>query len=219
VASGAHPRINLCPRKGSDHSTLLRARKRTAHNKWFVPAQKLRQILDRDAVSNHIDTCEIPLHNRDGCIELVLTSATAVFGILVCVRQEVLIMDFISNELLDNKLPLTRSDIEGIDVNEQFFIVQSEFISPVFSKRSIILNLKDECVLPFLEDARVGDGGYGNAYRVSLDPLHQDLEKPPVDGSVSFFFNCLLFTSFQFLYHLFVLQNPLGVALQQNLSV
>jgi hypothetical protein len=164
--------------------TIMLARKRTAHNQWFVPEKRLRQILNREAVSRQIEACEVPHHNRQECVELILANATSLFGILVCLRQEALIMEFISNGLFDKKLPLGEDEVEGINVHDEFFILQPAFTSPVFSRTSIILNLKDECILPFLEDSKMGGGGYGNSFHVSLDPLHQKLETPAKDGSV-----------------------------------
>ena len=62
-----------------------------------------------------IEACEVPHHNRQECVELILANATSLFGILVCLRQEALIMEFISNGLFDKKLPLGEDELEGIN--------------------------------------------------------------------------------------------------------
>jgi len=163
------------------------ARKKTAHNDWFIPYKNLRTILDRESVARRLTECGVPAENRDETLELVLTKAIKVFGILVQVEQESLVVDFISNDILDEKLPLSAELVEEIKVDARFLELQWEYVAPIFTKRSVTVKLKDRHILPFLEDQKLdgAHGGYANAFRVSLDPQHQDLEPVTEAGQVS----------------------------------
>lgn len=95
-------------------------------------------------------------------------------------------LELIENEILDDKLPL-ESPVEGIELNDKFFKKQWEFLAPIFTQRSVVLKLKDNHILPFLEDVKLDNahGGYANAFRVSLDPCHQGLVEARPGDQVS----------------------------------
>lgn len=166
--------------------SLKAVRRRTAHNRWFVPEGELRRVLTRDSVSRRLSECNIPPESLEETLNFVLTKATKIFAILVRIEQEVLMLEFIENETLDDKLPL-ESPVEGLELNAKFFEKQWEFLAPVFTQRSVALNLKDNHILPFLEDIKLdyAHGGYANAFCVSLDPCHQGLVEAGPGDQVS----------------------------------
>jgi hypothetical protein len=165
---------------------LKAARRRSAHGSWFVPNGAIRAILNREAVSSQLSDCNIPIEVYDEVLELVLKECTNLFAILVRIEQEPRIVDFISQELRDYKLPLSLDAIEGLNLDAKFVKKQWEYIAPIFKRRNVLLKLKDDHVLPFLEDHKMSanEGGYANAYRITLDASHQELVNSGLDNKV-----------------------------------
>ena len=167
--------------------SLKAARQRTAHGSWFLPKECLHSILTRDAVSLRLFECGVPPEVREEVLERVMHDARAVFGILVRIKQESLIADCLSRDLQDGKLPVGPDLLEGIDVDPKFFDRQWEFQAPIFTRSSVLLTLQDRHILPYLEDHKMdkSEGGYANAFRVTLDSQHQRLVNATDGSSVS----------------------------------
>jgi hypothetical protein len=167
--------------------TLKAARRRTAHDNWFIPEARMRCILNRETVTQRLSECHIPLELLDETLELIMTKATKVFAILIRIEQESLVVDLIANDILNNKLPLGTESVEGLELDAKFFDIQWEFVAPIFTRRSVVLKLKYRHVLPYLEDRKIDNvhGGYANAFRVVLDPQHQDVVEPTKVEQVS----------------------------------
>lgn len=149
---------------------LKSERRRTAHGFWFVREESLQKILTKDAVLRRISECDIPLEVRAEVVDHVLTDARILFAILVRVEQEHLIAECLSYEIRDDKLPvIVPESMEGLDVDPKFFEKRWEFLAPIFRRRNVLLKLKDQYILPFLEDRRLDDseGGFANAFRVT----------------------------------------------------
>ncbi|RFU33949.1 hypothetical protein B7463_g2365, partial [Scytalidium lignicola] len=166
---------------------LKSRRRRTAHGCWFVPEGSLQEILTKDAILSRISECGIPLEVRSEVVDHVLSDARVLFAILVRIEQEHLIAECLSHDIRDDKLSvITPESMEGLKIDPRFFEKRWEFLAPIFRRRNVLLKLKDQHVLPFLEDRRLDDsqGGYANAFRVTLDARHQGLVQFGPDDKV-----------------------------------
>lgn len=163
---------------------LKTLRQRTAHGSFFVPEGALRDLLNRDRVRQHLLECNIPAEILEEASDSAVTSAIHIFAILVRSKQTDHFVDCLENEIMDHHLPLDDS-FSVFEPNEKLLRYQWEFLAPIFTQRSTVLKLKDESILPFLEDCKLDDvhGGYADAFHVTLDARHQNLgETEVIDG-------------------------------------
>jgi hypothetical protein len=157
--------------------SLKAARRKTAHGFYFVPEGHLSKLFTGGDIRQELSRCAVPPEMLEDTLQLVTTKARKLFATLVRSDQQSLIMYCIENEIFDDRLPLD-NPIPDLNLNEKFYNIQWEFLAPVFSKRSVVLKLKDDHIMPFLEDSKIDNahGGFADAFRVALDPNHQALE-------------------------------------------
>lgn len=152
--------------------------------KSFVPHQELYNLLSRPVIYTAINACNITQwYNLDKLVDRIYTSARRIFAILVVLGgQEKEILRFIEHDHfqaspLDHKLPFSKSDLENIvpEIAIDFYEKQWEFTAPVFTKGVDHRYLDIFTSFPFVGNIKIGEGGFGEVFKVTLYPGHQDL--------------------------------------------
>ena len=153
-------------------------------SKSFVPHQKLFDLLDRDVIQSVLQEGEVvPWYNLDSIVDRIYSGARRIFAILVVLKgQEREILRFLEHESFqnsppDHRLPFSESELKRIapEIVIEFYEKQWEFTAPVFVRSVDHRHLQASIVLPFLEDKKIGEGGFGEVFKITLDPTHQDL--------------------------------------------
>ncbi len=153
-------------------------------SKSFVPHQKLFDLLSKDVIQSVLEERDIvPWYNLESIVDRIFSGARRIFAILVVLRgQENEILRFLEHESfqkspLDHRLPFSDRELERIvpEIAIEFYEKQWEFTAPVFTRSVDHRHLQASIVLPFLEDKKIGEGGFGEVFKITLDPTHQDL--------------------------------------------
>jgi hypothetical protein len=152
--------------------------------KAFVPHEDLYELLTRSVIYNAVHECAItPWYNLDQLVDKIHAGARRVFAILVILNgQEKEILHFIEHDHfqaspLDHKLPFSKADLEVIvpSIAIDFYEKQWEFSAPIFSREADHRFLDIFTALPFLENKKISEGGFGEVFSVVLHPGHQNL--------------------------------------------
>lgn len=160
------------------------------HNdkKYFVPEGALRRLLSSPEVQHEIpailQNAKVEFYRQLEILDTINAGGYKIFGILVVIDQMQYITNFIETDLflkrdLDSRIPLKLSDIEAIipcvESATKFYKVQWMFVAPVFGDDRSHRRLEDHAVLPFEKSEKLGQGGFGKVFKVTLHPDHQNL--------------------------------------------
>jgi hypothetical protein len=87
------------------------------------------------------------------------------------------ILEFLFRRLNDDRIPYAEESLQFLSKVEarRFVERQWEFIPVVLTTRPIHRQIQDEEILPFLEEERVGEGGFGTVFKVKLYQSCQSL--------------------------------------------
>lgn len=143
----------------------------------FLPNGCLEQLLNREYVLDVLShpTLGIPFHKRESAADSVLNEGQKVFAILVEMRLQEALAAFIENEILDSALPVDKTQLEGIiscDDVQKFVNHQWDYLAYEFRKGSYQRKIRDEIILPYLEQTRI-DRGSSPVYKVLVHRAHQ----------------------------------------------
>ena len=148
---------------------------------YFIPIEKLDQLLTGPVVHDAIKTSGIDVQKRLETESIIQSGAKRIFAILVLMRKESLIRHFIEHDQfqtgeLDAKLPFYQIQLQDI-VDEKsarlFCQKQWAFIAPHFRNDLSYRALEDDVILPFISSRFVGSGGFGKVFEVVLERSHQ----------------------------------------------
>ena len=144
--------------------------------KHFYPHADLEQLLNEDAIRECI--AAIPSLNgnqRDifRFSSLIRRTALRTFAILLLDGNEASIVDFLFRREGDGRVPYT--DEQGLYflpniVSRRFLERQWEFDPVILERGKIHLEIREDTVLPFLEDVKIAKGGFGTLYKVVIYP-------------------------------------------------
>jgi hypothetical protein len=113
----------------------------------------------------------------DEITESIMRGARKVFAILVLIEEVWLVKDLMQRyQVLDHGLPLSLETLRNFTVKValNFNETQWQFLAPQFGRSMLTKQIPQEKILPFLKDEKIGEGGFGAIYEISLDPEHQD---------------------------------------------
>ncbi|KAH7136337.1 kinase-like domain-containing protein [Dactylonectria macrodidyma] len=148
----------------------------------FIPQKQLYRLLSRDRISAVIrDIPSIPIHRAENVINIIAKGASKVFAILSLLKgEEGRIVDFISHDQfqqssLDSRLPFSLEMLQDIipDIAIDFYRAQWDLSAPIFSRGVVHRELHDSTRLPFVREALIGEGGFGQVYELELHADHQ----------------------------------------------
>lgn len=153
-------------------------------NLEFIPSKLLYSLLTTEVVSGAVDNCDsIPPYRRNETVERIIKGGRRLFAILVLLKgKEGLIVNFIEHDQfqrssLDLRLPLPINILENTvpEIASNFYDMQWQLLSPIFSKNTIHRSLHDRIRLPFVYEKEIGSGGFGTVYEVVIHSSHQKL--------------------------------------------
>jgi hypothetical protein len=158
---------------------------------FFVPQQQLYKLMTRDVILDAVKGCDdILVYHVDSIVEKVVRGGVRVFSILIIIGKEKFISHFIERDdlqrsRLDDKLPFSADTLQSIipdtDAAGNFYKRQWEFVAPVFSRNVLHRSLSSKIRLPFVQNKKIGEGGFGVVYEIKLHPDHQRLALLPQD--------------------------------------
>lgn len=159
---------------------LRKLRTKTAHQRRFIPALRLYEVLSETAVHQALVAAKIKPHTVDEAVIHILKHGIRIFGVLVLTEQVAATLNFIEKgELQDQRLPFdtrTLSTLLPETAIDDFEESQWEVIALSFSRSTINRSLRAELVLPFVKDEEIGGGAFSTVYEIIIHPDHQDLE-------------------------------------------
>ncbi|KAF3904674.1 hypothetical protein ABW21_db0207976 [Orbilia brochopaga] len=161
---------------------------------YFIEFSHLDRLLTEDVVEATLQDTNIESFRREGIKKIILAGGKQTFAILISIERPELIYDCIEHydsgkDRLDSKLPLSFTDIDDIfgvkaknadgeheEWAKQLEEVQYEYIPPSFQRGATHRVLKDRVRLPFQSKKRLGGGGFGIVYKVTLSDENHDAE-------------------------------------------
>ena len=161
----------------------------------FIPESELNSVITPTAIFEEIQTASIHLSNKDDIIRFVLRSARKVFAILAYIGRLDALPDFLENGLTDSSLPMMRiaanppepitstHSHDGFprwnEIGARFEDCQWLFLSPIFDKPGVHLDVPSHCPLPLTYQEHFERDPAGSALqRVKFHPSHQRIFKP-----------------------------------------
>lgn len=166
------------------HSIEGLSRRVAGDSKCFVPRYRLLKLLSRETIRNALETCEaIPAERVESIADQIFKNARRTFAILVVLEGEHAgeILHFVQHDNfqsspIDHRLPFDKAELARIIPNcsEGFYNKQWEFSAPVFLKNIEHRSLNESTILPFLVDEKLGAGGFGQVFSITLHKEHQD---------------------------------------------
>jgi hypothetical protein len=145
----------------------------------FLPEGYIDQLITRTSVLKElrIEDENLGVEYRE-LVPYILHEAKKLFAILVVCDTEVKklrkkMMSFKQKGISDNSLPLTLSGGKNQKNNYLFENNQWRFLAPVFSDEKLLLDLKRDSILPFIDvDETVKSGAFGEVRKVDIHPAH-----------------------------------------------
>lgn len=145
----------------------------------FIPCDCLQNILTTDEVALVLADPEfqIPRHKIQGTADLLVREGLKVFAILLELNLESKLVAFIEHEMLDEKLPVHLNDLEDVipEAAETFEALQWNHLAYRFRRGQYHRRIKPKEILPYIEESRIGGGGFSTVYKVLVHPAHQNL--------------------------------------------
>ena len=147
----------------------------------FIPKGSLQEILKGEDMTSILKDprFRIPWHKLETTKSIVLEAASKVFAILVDLELETRLTDFIEHDLLDKDLPASKDRLgeilqRTIEVSS-FAEIQWEYVAYRIRKAPYHKTIQESTILPYLEQTKIGGGGFSKVYKVIIHPRHQDL--------------------------------------------
>ncbi|KAA8895937.1 kinase-like domain-containing protein [Sphaerosporella brunnea] len=155
--------------------------------RFFIPDKCLEELITTDAVRNLLSDAQFRLdfYKRDELVKLIAEGGKKTLAILVLIQREKAILRFLEadqlqGQSLDSKLPLEQVKVGAIlgdlTAAQDFCRIQWEFLVPIIRKDRSHRDFEHpETILPFLQCEKLGGGGFGDVFKVTLHQLHQQL--------------------------------------------
>ena len=120
---------------------------------------------------------DIPRHKQESTAHIIREDALKVFSILVDLNWPQKLSSFIESDVLDSSLPLDEQSLKSLvpQAWASFKALQWDYLAYRFRKGQYQIKLRQELVLPFIDQEPLGSGGYSTVYKVTIHPAHQSL--------------------------------------------
>lgn len=163
-------------------SCLKQLRVKNADRRWFIPGLRLHEVLTETAIRQTLLAANTQPHMVEEVTKHILRHGIRIYGVLVLIGQVVATITFMEKgELIDHRLPFEHSTLGQLlpnvdSVIADFDETQWELLAPTFSRGTVHKSLRSDCVLPFMKDENIGEGGFGTVYNIELHSENQRLE-------------------------------------------
>jgi hypothetical protein len=158
-------------------------RQKSSSVRHFVPYDRLLEILTEESVRSVISSIVgIREFERQLFVTLVRERFPRIFAILILNHHEQHLLKFLYRLEYDSRRYFSRNDLFFLpqEIGDAFFERQWEFIPVVLEKGTLHRELSSDYILPFLEDKKIGSGGFGDIFKIKLDPKCQLLVNVPI---------------------------------------
>lgn len=153
----------------------------------FIPHDSLYNLLTNDVIRDAFLQENMEVEHLDELAHEVASRARKIFSILLFINEVPLMRSFFKADQLqsgdlDSKLPFELDHLNKFlpgQESEDFFDNQWEFAVPVFSGKVITRALHPKTRLPFLNQAKKGNGAFGMVFGVEVQPEHWKWEQVP----------------------------------------
>ncbi|KAK6338057.1 hypothetical protein TWF696_001529 [Orbilia brochopaga] len=160
----------------------------------FIEFTSLDNLLTDDVIETALQDTSIESFRREGIKKVILAGGKQTFATLISVGRPELIYNCIEHydtgkDRLDSKLPLSVTDIDNIfgakarepggkleEWAKQLEEDQYEYIPLSFQRGATHRVLRDRVRLPFKSKQRLGGGGFGIVYKVTLSDNDHDAQ-------------------------------------------
>lgn len=151
----------------------------------FVPQNSLFQLLTREKIEDMCSniTGASQQGTQDDVVTTIMGGARRIFAILILCDHPEFIINFIKTvdqfqpSELDHRLPFDINTLQRVLPSvraDKFHKIQWEFSAPHLSNTGIPRCLEPKIILPFSEDRRLDEGGFGVVYSVKMkDDYHR----------------------------------------------
>ena len=153
----------------------------------FLPNGTLENLLTFDIVQDALSdpSFQIPPYKRNSTAQTIINEARKVFAVLVELKLEHTLAQFIENDTMDKYLPVDEKALEGFlsggDARD-FVWRQWEYLAYNFRRGPYQRQIRTEIILPYLEERKIGGGGYSTVYEVIIHCEHQDFERRKLEN-------------------------------------
>ena len=166
---------------------LLRRSVKSISGRDYFPESWLLETLSKPEIQHAVETCVVDATKRKEAVNVILNGGRRVFAILVIIREESMLVDFMETDnllqnTLDSRLPLDFSTIrqllpenpESDVVAKEFCDRQWEVLAPIFGPDLSHRVFDNMAIMPFLwgSSKKAGEGGFGFVDRVTLHEAH-----------------------------------------------
>jgi hypothetical protein len=163
---------------------LEKRRHLSTDEKHFISQHEVNALLTRAVIEEAITECvqeyAVPDHQEKIVVNRILTEGKIVFGILVWKKWLHKLMSFIEHNALDSQLPLEITWAEKIAENVGWDFAnnaQWEFLPRTLAKEmsSYHCRFRPEEILPFIDETPLGEGSFGQVFKMSVVPSLQTI--------------------------------------------
>ena len=145
----------------------------------FIPDGSLQRILTAEDVFAVLadPAFQVPSHKIESTAQIVISEGRIIFALLLNLSLERELGRFIEDDCLDQALPLSKSRLEDVipQAAGEFAKRQWSYRAYQFRKGQYHRKIKDEEILPYIEQERIGGGGFSTVYKVLIHPGYQNV--------------------------------------------
>ncbi|KAK1833965.1 hypothetical protein QBC39DRAFT_344807 [Podospora conica] len=146
---------------------------------YFLPKPLLAEIFPSDDVRRALaePPFGIPLHRHGDACDEIIRRGLVVFAIVVDTGLCLYLDRLIEHELLDNRLPFSKSEVEPVlgANSSSFLAAQHSFVPHQFERHAYHRRLHSSTVLPYTYSERFGGGRCSKVYKVKIFPSCNNL--------------------------------------------
>ncbi|KAF8532990.1 kinase-like domain-containing protein [Trichophaea hybrida] len=152
--------------------------------RYFVCQHDINALFTRTVIAEAIRECvqeyAVPSHQENIVAKRIFTHGKIIFGILIWKKWLHVLIRFIEHDALDSQLPLEITRAEKIMENVGWDFAQNvqwEFLPQTLTKEmsGYHSNFRDDEILPFIGETRLGEGSFSEVFRVSVLPSLQTI--------------------------------------------
>ena len=157
--------------------------------KKFLPEGALETILHKKDISECLrdPSFRVQHHKLISTVDLIFEKGRKILAILIEIRLECALVNFIEYRLLDQALAASEEELKFVLDNSTdrmlFLERQWDFLAYYLSHGLYVQQLNTSSVLPFVEQTKIGAGGFSQVYKVLVHDAHHCF-KPEVKGRV-----------------------------------
>ncbi|KAF2110564.1 kinase-like domain-containing protein [Lophiotrema nucula] len=150
-------------------------------SRFFVPNGALDSLLTLDTVQGVLAerSFSVPPHKIQNTAQTIVDEAKKIFAILIDTKAEGSLGQFIESDTLDKCLPVEVTLLQKLlpeaDVQE-VLLRQWEYMAYNFRRGPYQRQVRTEVVLPYLEQTKIGSGGFSTVYEIMVHTSHQNFE-------------------------------------------